>query len=218
MTLSGHMTKLEAVNDMLWSIGESPVSTLPSDNSDAGIASSILDRVSREVQLQGWHANTLRNLSVVKNASDQFTVADNTLKVDTVNPRGNRISGSPPPTAHVNVALRRSAADDVWLLWDVENNSETWDDAGPLLVDLVQYLEFAELPPALQIYIWTKAARRFQQGAMGSAALYQFTQADETEARTLAEQEDTETSDVNIIRDNPHVYRIVYRNNPNWGI
>lgn len=217
MTLAGHMTKLQAVNEMLWSIGEDPVNTITSGLPDAEQAESILDRVSREIQIQGWHCNTLRNYSISKNASNQFPLPDNVLKVDTVNPRGNRISGSPPPTAHVDVVMRRAADDTKWILWDVENNSETWTDTGPLVVDMVQLLEFANLSPALQIYVWTAAAHRFQKGAMGSAALFQFTQQDVDNAQALAMQEDLETSDDNMIRNNPHVYRIVWRNNPTWG-
>jgi hypothetical protein len=218
MPLAGHMTKLQAVNEMLWSIGEDPVNSLDSGLPDAETAEAILDRISREIQLQGWYVNTLRNYQLTTNVDGQFVLPDNTLKVDTVNPRGNRIVGSPTPAAHINVVMRRSADDTKWVLWDVENNTETWTNPTTLVVDLTQNLEFANLSPALQVYVWTKAAHRFQKGAMGSAALFQFTLEDVNNAMAMAEQEDLEASDVSMLRDNPHVYRTVWRNNPNWGI
>ena len=49
-------TKLEAVNVMMTSIGETPVNTITSaTTTDVSIAISILDNVSREVQSVGWH-------------------------------------------------------------------------------------------------------------------------------------------------------------------
>ena len=37
----GHMTKLDAVNEMLWTIGEAPVSSLDGGLGDAAIAEAI---------------------------------------------------------------------------------------------------------------------------------------------------------------------------------
>lgn len=220
MPLAGHLTKLQAVNDMLGAIGEDPVSSLSSGLPDAEIAETILDRVSREIQLEGWHCNTRPDIELDINASDQFALPDNTLKVDTVNPRGPRKASTPVPHSYVNAVMRRSADDTKWLLYDLDEDSETWADSGfdTLTVTLVQLLEFANLTPALQMYIWTAAARRFQQNTVGSAALDLFTKDDVDTARTRAINEDLENEDLNVIRDNQHVYGIVYRNNPNFGV
>jgi len=48
-------SKLDAVNTMLSSIGEAPVSSLSSGLIEAEIAETILDTIDREVQSMGWH-------------------------------------------------------------------------------------------------------------------------------------------------------------------
>ena len=217
--LTGHLTKLEAVNDMLWSIGESPVQSLASGLGDAAQAEIILDKVSRQVQLAGWHCNTRIGKVLTLNDDDQFTLGVNILKVDTVNRAGHRKTTSPTPSAHVNAAMRRSADDTQWIMFDVDDETEFWTDSGitQLTVDEVFLEHFDNLTPALQHYVWTKAARRFQLGAMGSSVLDQITSRDVEESREQAVQEDSENEDLNIIRDNAHVRSIAWRNNPSAG-
>ncbi len=213
--LEGHLTKLQAVNDMLWSIGEAPVQSLASGLGDAANAETILDKISRQIQLQGWHCNTDKALELTLNSSSQFALGVDTLKCDTVNHKGGRKTDTPRPSSYVNAAMRRSADDTMWLMFDVDNNSETWTDPSTLTVDRVYLAEFANVTPALQHYIWAMAARRFQQGAMGSGVLDQITSRDVEDARVQAVQEDAENEDLNIIRDNQHVRSIAWRNNPN---
>ncbi len=213
----GHMSKLEAVNEMLLSIGESPVQTLASGLGDAAIAESVLDRTSRQVQLKGWHCNTNRGLTVTKNASNQFALGVDTLKVDTVNAGSGRQASRPTPSAFINAGMRRSADDTKWLLYDNDNLSETWTNETELAVDRVFLEDFAKLTPALQMYVWTLGAHRFQKSLMGSRVLFEFTQADVIDAETQAVQEDAENEDLNILREQGHVRSVAYRNNPNAG-
>ena len=50
--------ELPAVNEILASIGQAPVSTLEQTNPDVAIAYDTLTNVSREVQSEGWIFNT----------------------------------------------------------------------------------------------------------------------------------------------------------------
>lgn len=217
-TNAGHMTKLQAVNELLWSTGEAPVSSLSSGLGDAAIAEDILDRVSREIQSSGWHVNTLKAYELTKNASDQFVLPDDTIKVDTVNHKGGRKNDTPVPSSFINAVMRRSGDDTMWLLYDMDNHSETWDTPTTLTVDLVKLLDFADLNPALQYYIWTKAARRYQQGAMSSTVLHKMAERDVQEALTMAIQEDFETEDYNMLHDSFGARAIALRNNPLSGV
>lgn len=217
-TLSGHMTKLDAVNSILASIGESPVNSLSSGLPDAELAESFLDRENRRIQLMGWHCNSLVGYELAKNASNQFVLPDNTLKCDTVNPRSHRkTSSTPPPHSYINASMRRSNDDTKWLMWDVDNNTETWTNETSLTVDLVQFIEFANLTPALQIYVHASAAHKFQKSVMGSQVLRAFTEEDIREAEVIAINEEMENEDLNVIRDNAHVHAIAFRNNPLFG-
>ena len=74
VALVAHMTKLQAVNQMLRSINEQPVSQLASGEIDAERAEDILDETSRRIQATGWHSNTRRHVPITPNASDQFVV------------------------------------------------------------------------------------------------------------------------------------------------
>jgi len=215
--LEGHMTKLEAVNDILWSIGELPVQSLSSGLGDAEIAEAVLDRISRQIQLQGWQVNTKRGVTLTINASSQFALPINILRVDTANRSAALQTSTPRNSAHINAHMTRSQDDTKWLMYDGDNNSETWSSLTSMTVDYVQYLEFANLTPALQVYIWTAAAHRFQQGAMGSRVLTEYTKEDVFVAEAQAVQEDSMNEDLNIIRDNHHVNSVAGRYNPNYG-
>lgn len=216
-TNAGHMTKLEAVNEMLLSIGESPVQSLSSGLGDAAVAESILDRTNRRIQLKGWHVNTDRAVTLSKNASNQFTLPVDTLKVDTVNPQSGRQENTPRRSSHINAVMRRSADDTKWLMYDADNNSETWTNETELTVDIVKFKDFADLTPALQEYVWTAAAHRFQKGMMGSKVLFEFTREDVLDAETQAVQEDAENEDLNILRESPHAFSVAHRFNPGYG-
>lgn len=218
MVLSGHLTKLEAVNDMLWTIGESPVQSIGTGLGDAAIAEAVLDRVSREVQLKGWHVNTLRNYTLSKNSDNQFVLPADTLRVDTVDPTGGRRETTPSYSSHIDAVMRRSSDGTTWLMFDKDNNTETWDTETELTTNIVKFLEYENLTPALQVYIWNVAAQRFQNGAMGSKVLFEITDLMVTRAETQAVQEDTMNEDVNILRDNPHVRSVVHRRNPGYNI
>jgi len=215
----GHMTKLEAVNDILWTIGESPVLSLATGLGDAAIAETHLDRMSRQVQLQGWHVNTEKGKVLPLNSADQFVLGVDVLKVDTVSRTSHRKTATPTPSSYINAKMRRSADDTKWILYDGDELTEFWTNSGitTLTVDEVKFLDFENLTPALQHYIWTKAARKFQVGAMGSQVLDKVTTRDIGEAELQAVQEDSENEDLNIIRDNAHVRSISWRNNPQAG-
>ena len=86
-----------------------------------------------------------------------------------------------------------------------------------MTVDYTELLEFKNLTPALQIFIWTAAAHRFQKGAMGSRVLHEFTTEDVREAEMQAVQEDTKNENLNMISGNPHVQSVVRRNNPGYN-
>ena len=50
--------ELPAVNEILASVGQAPVTTLDQTNPDVAIAYDTLLNVSREVQAEGWTFNT----------------------------------------------------------------------------------------------------------------------------------------------------------------
>ena len=79
--MASHMTKLEAVNELLEVIGEYPFAALDTGNTSvASDAETVLDCFNLRIQSKGWHENTIKTtLSppdveiAVSSVSDTFT-------------------------------------------------------------------------------------------------------------------------------------------------
>lgn len=188
-------TELEAVNSMLHAIGEAPVSTLESSDPlpvDADVALRILRETNRAVQTRGWHWNTEVDYPLALTVGGDINVPINTLACDT--------SGQ---DADVDVVLRGTR------LYDREHHTYTFTKS--LKVRLVLLLDFEELPEAARAYINMRAARRFQQGVLGSAVLAGYTEADEVMARALVLEAECESADFNALTGNLDALDIVDR-------
>ena len=193
------MTKLEAVNQMLDAIGEHPVQSLESGLDDAEAAERMLDRVSKEVQEDGWSVNSEENFKLVRTAQNEIAVPHNTIKVDTVR-----------RSKHINVVNRNGK------LWDVTNQSFTFTE--DVFVDIVFFLKFEELTFALQSYIAAWAAQRFQESELGSLSLDSFTSRQVQRAWTKLLAEDATNRDRNALKGNQSSQFISRRKNQIWGV
>ena len=92
MSIITPMTELEAVNEMLMSIGQAPVSTLEvSGITDVNIALGELAKVSRRVQSQGWNFNTDEGYELSRDVDGHVRVPVNALRVDAEDPSENII-------------------------------------------------------------------------------------------------------------------------------
>jgi hypothetical protein len=175
-------TVLEAVNAIIATIGEPPVSSVE-DNGvlDAVMALQALSAVNRQVQLKGWHWNTETNYPIAATYPDgELRVPRNTL----------RISPS-RDFAHLDLVLRGDR------LYD--RKSHTFSVGQSIKADVVFLLPFDELPEAARTYITIKSGRRFNEGQIGSDLLSTFSQRDEMEARFALEDAEGETSNLNIL-------------------
>ena len=214
---TANMTKLEAVNDILLSIGEQPVNGLSSGLPDAALAEAVLDKISRQVQLEGWNSNTRRGIELTRDANNIIAVPINTLRIKTTNSKSHRKTNRPRLSGHINATVRRSADDTQFLLYDLDDDSQLWPNDDTLTVDLVQMLQFEHLPTSLQIYIAYFAGRRFQAGTMASRILWEFTEIMVEESLVMALNDDEDQSRDNIKTESAHVHNVVFRRNPTWG-
>lgn len=189
-------TKLEAVNIMLDSIGESPVSSLSSGLPDAEAAKTKLDEVNKLVQAKGWHQNTELDTKLTPDSNKNILVPATYLRVDT---RGK--------DKDVNVSVRR--LNNVSMLYDVKKRVFTFENT--LQCDLIQLLEFEDLSLELSNYIAYRAARKFQEAQMQSTTLDGFTVRAEMEAYAAVMDSECENEDSNILTDNAHCFYATYR-------
>ena len=196
------LTKLEAVNMVLDAIGESPVSSLTSGLPDAEAAEAKLDEVRVEILSRGWHQNIEKDVTLKRDANNEILLSNIYLRVDSTG--GDK---------DVNVVQRYSNGKRK--LFNISKRQYTFDK--DLVVDLIIDIPFDELTVELQNYIAARAARKFQESALGSASLDSFTVRAEAEAWAGLQDAEAENEDNNIIKSSPHVSYATYRFHPSWG-
>ena len=82
MTITTRTTELEAVNTILSTIGEAPLSTLTGSLPvDGTTAKNILNEISREVQSAGWHFNTQYKVDLTRDANNKIPVGTDVVRV-----------------------------------------------------------------------------------------------------------------------------------------
>ena len=167
------MTELEAINTLLSVIGEAPVDALPSlttsDITDAALARKTLTEVKRDVLAEGWSWNTDLNYPASKNASNEFPLPSDTLRV-TFTP------SSTPNMQYVQRGLK---------IYDkLKRKFDFGDEVEKVVVDqLVRNIDWDQCPHAGQQYITIRSARIYSDRFINSNVIYQYTMTDEEYAR-----------------------------------
>ena len=170
-------TQLEAVNVMLGNIGESPVTALSPLSSlpvSARTAISVLDEVSRDVQSEGWHFNTVNKVTLSPNVNGEIFLTDDVLHIDTLD--------------HSKDIVQRGQQ-----LFDRGDNTLVFDN--DLKVTVTYLLDFTELHEQARRYITLKASRVFQGRIVGSQELEQQILREELKARQNLEEADGNGAD-----------------------
>ena len=195
-------TKLDAVNQILESIGEDPVSSLSSGLPDAETAERILNRVSREVQAKGWLCNLERSYTMPITTDKTIPLSGNILRIDTV----GKDKG-----LHVTVRKYLNQSH----LYNIVDHTFLFTNS--LIVDIVWQRDIGDLTPELQLYITAKASRRFQESELGSVAADQFAVRAEQEAYAALLDAEAEAEDSNALTDSAFCRSVLGRNNPLYG-
>ncbi len=176
-------TELEAVNAMLQSIQESPVSSVTNPGSvDAVTAIAILRETSRAIQSNGYSFNTEYNYPLAANGSGYVPIPANCLEVD-MDPNG--------PDASCDIVQRGQR------LYDRYNR--TYAIGRTVKVEMIIMLDFEELPQTARHYIAMSAARIFQGRQIGSTSLDGFTAKDEMNALVAFKRQENRNADHNVL-------------------
>ena len=185
------MTKLDAVNIALSSMGEPVINTLDGASVDAQMAADLVDETSRSIQSQGWQWNRERHV-LSPNVNNQIVLPANTARVDTVE------------TDRPTDVIQRGGK-----LFDRANNTYTFDKT--LILEIYVILPFEDLPLAAKNAIAYKAAMILQQRLLGSETLYKFAQAEAQRAWLTLLQEEAEVGDHNMLYDSWQTSSILNR-------
>lgn len=194
-------TKLEAVNIMLSTIGESPVNSLSSGLVDAELAETILDATSRSVQSEAWFFNRELKVRYTPNLSGEIILPTNILKADS-NMDADSINRQTTSGQPLDLVQRGSR------MYDKKNH--TFNIGQSVELDIVVGLDFGDLPEVAKRYITIKAARTFQDRVVGSQTLHGFQEQDEARAYYELKETEGDTSDFNIL-NNYDVFAVIDR-------
>ena len=180
-------TELDAVNQILSSVGQAPVTTLDLQNPEVAIAINTLREVNKVVQSDGWSFNTERHYKLTADAiTFKIAYPSNALSIDTY--RYQHFDDFNP--------VRREG-----YLYDKNNHTYEWNDGSDpreLTCDIVWYWEFSEVPPAVQAYITARAARLCAVRMVGDQELFQLLAQNEIETRAAALEHETQQGDYSI--------------------
>jgi len=172
-------TELDAVNQILSSVGQAPVTTLDLQNPEVSIVLNTLREVNRQVQAEGWIFNTERNYELTPDTdTNQIAFPSNMLQIDT-NTRYHK--------DQYDVVKRGTK------LYDRLNHTFTFTDS--IKADVVWYFDFIDIPAAIQAYITARAARMCAIKMVGDKELNALLQEQEVMTRATAIEYDCNQGD-----------------------
>ncbi len=187
MALLKNTTRLEAVNTLLASIGESPINSLDAGLVESETAERQLDETNRSVQSMGWVFNTERGLTLQVNERGQIPVPEGILRIEV---EGKDI-------------IRRGK--------NLYNRSTHTDQfTTPQLVSVVWGFDFEDLPEAARQYIMLRAAQQFQSRFIGDGSMDAFLGRDAEQAWVILKDYDGEAADASIF-DNEEIQIMLNR-------
>ena len=162
--------ELPAVNQILASVGQAPVTMLDQTNPDVAIAYDTLLQVSREVQAEGWSLNTEYKVELTPDTNDEILYPNNVLQMDLSEGEGYGSKNS----------IRKNGK-----LYDKVKKTDKWTD-DKVKVDIIYRYDWVDLPIPIQDYIVARAATIVSSRIVGDTDQYKMLGQREMNARALA--------------------------------
>ena len=168
--------ELPAINQILTSCGQAPVTTLDQTNPEVAIAYATLLQVSREVQSEGWTFNKEYHYEFNKDNNNQIVIPNNVIQIKLSENAQNRPYD----------AVRRQGK-----LYDRQNHRYTWE-YSPIECDVTWEFDWVDLPEPIQNYITARAATLVSGRIVGDDDQYTRLKVQEQEMRVLANEYETQ--------------------------
>ena len=168
--------ELPAINQILTSCGQAPVTTLDQTNPEVAIAYATLLQVSREVQSEGWTFNKEYHYEFNKDNNNEILIPNNVIQIKLSENAQNRPYD----------AVRRSGK-----LYDRQNHRYTWE-YSPIECDVTWEFDWVDLPEPIQNYITARAATLVSGRIVGDDDQYTRLRTQEQEMRALANEYETQ--------------------------
>ncbi len=155
------VSKITAVNSMLYSISERPVTVLDEDTRlDVIRAEDSIDEVSRMEQEKGWFFNYEPAIEIAPNQDGEIRPPSDVLQA-----KVSKVSR----TAVTRHYMWRGTR-----FYNRTTQSYT-DFTDTIRYDLTRFLAFDELPATARTYIYLSAGVLFQMRSVGSEFAFRFT-------------------------------------------
>ena len=180
MTVTTKTTELEAVNTILSTIGEAPLSTLTGSLPvDGTTAKNILSEINREVQSAGWHFNTHYKVDLTRDSNNKIPIALDALRVEL---------HSKYDKSSYDVVQRDN------YLYNLAKNTDVFDQDFEDNT-IIYLLEFEKLPEQARRYITIRSARVFHDRTLGANTIHKFSSEDEARSLAVLKQAEAATAD-----------------------
>ena len=186
ITATAHSTKLEAVNAMLFDIGERTVSTLTSPTrQDVIRAIDTLDYVLRETLTSGWWFNR-ETAKLNIDGSNQYVPPTTAVNIEVIS--GGPTSG----TVGVPKLVFRDG-----VLYDVVNGTDTFTNGPELTIRFHRLLDYEVIPQTARRYVFAVASIRFQSRTLGSRHVDQDLRVQAAGSLAALQQQDVDNEEIN---------------------
>ena len=174
-------TELSAVNSILGSIGQSPITQLnltTLGNPEIGLVHNLLMEVTKDVQNEGWHFNKEDNVKRSPDANGNFLIPNDYLRFD--------IHGG-------LYDKNRDVVKKNGKLYDNVHHTDVFTQ--DFYFDITYLRNFEDIPSAIQRYIIASASVRTATQLVSNAELVKLLQLQEAQTRSNALEYDCEQGD-----------------------
>ena len=139
-------TELSAVNAILGSIGQSPISGLDFANPEISFIYNLLKESNQDVQNEGWTFNLEYHIKENVSTSDnKIIIGSDVIRID-----------STDAWDKTRDFVRRKDSDGLWKMYDRVNHTFEYPDDDYFYVNKVRLLPFEDIPAPFQRYKYTK--------------------------------------------------------------
>ena len=175
---------LEAVNEIISSVGSPPINSLSNITNVDGIdALRMLNKTSRRIQSIGWEWNRQDNVTFIPDAlTNKIAYPNDIIKA---------------------VAANRLIRKDGYF-FDLDANTDRFT-SSITITELVRELDFNDLPEAARDYITAVTARDFQRIKVGSGEVDQAIAQREAEALVRLNALEIDMGQFNLYENNETV-------------
>ena len=179
-------TELSAVNSILGSIGQAPITSLtqqtgqpdPLANPEISFVVNILQDVNKDVQTTGWHFNTQYKVKRSPDANKNFVIPQDAIAYDLSDGQFDRTKD----------VTRKNGK-----LYD--NVAQTDEFTGEYEFDIISLLPFQDVPPPIQRYIIARASVKAAVQLVSNADLVKLLKMEEEQTKANALNYETEQGD-----------------------